>query len=463
MRTALAAVVAIIATGGIARTEVRLPTYSRQVLPNGAVLYLIPAQDVPMASIRVLVKGGAESVPADLPGLSSVTATLLRRGTAKRTGDEFSREVDSLGAGFYADSDDASTHIGIDFLRKDLDSALDLLVDAVAHPTFPQAEVSKMLGRRVEGARSLKDSPDAVAYLYHRAAFFGPGHPYGRPADELGYARMKREDIIGYHDRMYTGSNMIILAAGSFDIAADGKKIADLFGKIAKGEPYVWKSLEIPEQTGRTMVIVDKPDAKQTQIYMGVPGISRRDPDRIPLMLVNTVFGGRFTSVLNEALRVDEGLTYGASSFFQQTQLRGSLTIDTFTQTSTTAETVAKCIELVRTMREKGITAEQLASAKNYVKGTYPADHLETADQVASTIGELELFGMPASEVDNFFRRIDTVTLDQANTVARKYFREDQLRILLLGNAALFREGVAKYAPIVAQYSIMRPGIWLRR
>jgi predicted Zn-dependent peptidase len=174
---------------------------------------------------------------------------------------------------------------------------------------------------------------------------------------------------------------------------------------------------------------------------------------------VNTLFGGRFTSILNDELRVNTGLTYGASSRYDQNHLPGSLYISTFTKTETTAKAIDVALELLKRLKDKGITAEQLQSAKNYLKGTYPSQQLETADQLADVLSEIELFDLNRGEVDDLFARIDAVTVEKANEVIRRYFNADNLTFVLLGNAAKIANDIKKYSPSVVQVPITRPGV----
>jgi predicted Zn-dependent peptidase len=109
-------------------------------------------------------------------------------------------------------------------------------------------------------------------------------------------------------------------------------------------------------------------------------------------------------------------------------------------------------------MNEKGITAEQLASVKAYVKGTYPRQNLETSDQLANVLGDMEIFGLNKGEVDDLFSRIDSVTLERANATAKKWYKADSLTFVVLGNASKIRDSVKKYAPVMTEVSVKSPG-----
>lgn len=448
----------LLLAGAVFAADVRLPQYTRQTLSNGIILDVVPQREVPLVSVQIIVRGGVESEPAELAGLASVTAEALRRGTAKRTAEQFSRELDALGATFDTGADMQSSNVTAEFLAKDLDTGLGLVIDALINPTFPEDEIKKLLAQRVDAAKAVKDNPQAAAGNYYRSFFYGPQHPYGRPADELSLARITRKDIVDYHKRMYIGRNIIVIIAGDVD-PSRASAVAKAFSPFASGEAYTWKKAEPPVNKAHRVAIVNKPDATQTQFLIGRPGIDRTNPDRVTLWLVNTLFGGRFTSILNDELRVNTGLTYGAGSRFDENHLRGRITMSTFTATENTGKAVDTAIALMAKLAEKGITADQLLSAKAYLKGTYPSEQLETSDQIAEIIGEIELFQLNRGEVDDLFSRIDAVTVEQANAAARKYYSAENLTFLFLGNAAKFADDLKKYDPKPVETAITKPGL----
>ena len=441
-----------------AAAQVKLPPYTRDVLPNGTVVYLVQKSSLPLVSFRVIVKGGLESEPPGEAGLSSVVADLLRRGTAQRNADQFADELEGLGGTFNTTADEQSTAVNAEFLKKDFDQGLGLVADAVLHPAFPEAEVRKILARRADALKAMKDNPAAIQQ-YARSYFFGNAHPYGRIPDEASLDRIRRQSILDYHQKMYTGRNLIVIVAGDFDPAAAKARVAATFGAAPAGTAYTWAQDAPPARpAGARVLLVDKPDATQTYFIVAQPGARRATPDRVPLILVNTLFGGRFTSMLNDELRVNTGLTYGARSAVDMDRLTGSLYISTYTKTETTGRAIDLAVDILKRLSAKGITAEQLASAKSYVKGTYPTRQLQTADQIAQVLGEIELHGLNRDEVDQFFQRVDAVTVEQINQVARRYYRSDNLTFVLLGNAAKIRDVAGKYGPTVTERSVKQPG-----
>ncbi|MBZ5582905.1 MAG: insulinase family protein, partial [Acidobacteriia bacterium] len=205
--------------------QVKLPPYTREALPNGAVVYYLQKTGLPLVSFRAVVKGGDESDPAALPSLAAVTAGLLERGTANLSAAQFAERLDTLGGNFGARTDEQATSITAEFLKKDFDAGFALFADAVLHPAFADEEVRKAVARHADSVKTAKDNPGRAIEPYFRSFYFGGGHPYGRVADESTYARMRREDIVGYHKQMYVGRNLILIVAGDFDPAAAKARI----------------------------------------------------------------------------------------------------------------------------------------------------------------------------------------------------------------------------------------------
>jgi len=202
---------------------------------------------------------------------------------------------------------------------------------------------------------------------------------------------------------------------------------------------------------------VDKPDATQTYFAVGNVGIARTNPDRVYLQVVNTLFGGRFTSMINTELRIKSGLTYGAGSRFDQRKAAGPFFISTYTRTATTEKAMDMTLDVMKRLQEKGITQEQLDSVKNYIKGQFPPT-IETNGQLASQVAELQFYGLDEREINNLYAKIDAMTLADAQRVIHQYFPLDNLVFVVIGKAGDIGTIVDKYAPKVDTRSITEPG-----
>lgn len=441
--------------------QVKLPPYEKSTAPNGATIILVRKADVPLITVRAMFRGGGEADPAGKEGTAAITAELIRRGAGERTADQINEQIDAIGAMLMTGASPQASFVTLECTTKTADQGLAVMRDLLARPTFPEDEFKKTVAQRMDAARSTKDNPGMAIQQYFGPFIYPAGHPYARPAmgDERALARIALDDVKAYHRRMYVAKNLTLIAAGDLDPKAFGAKLAALSGALPGGGRYEWAKSPgaLTFQTSR-LLLVDKPDATQTYFRIAMPGIERANPDRTALMLVNTLFGGRFTSMLNDELRVNSGLTYGAQSFIEMNRLSGAIAINTYTRTDATEKAMDLALAVLKRLRTQGIDAEQLQSAKNYIKGNYPTESLETADQIAGVLGEIELFGLNRGEVDDLFSRIDAVTVERANAIAKKYFVEENLQFLVVGAADKIEAQVKKYAARVKRIAASEPG-----
>ena len=446
--------------GALLPAQVKLPPFEKKTLPNGATMILLRKPEVPLITVRAMFRGGTEADPEGKQGVAAITGEMMRRGAAGRTAEQIDAQLDAIGAMFMAGANAQASFVNIEFTARTSDRALDLLAGVLQKPAFPAEEFKKVQSQYADRARSSKDNPAMAMMQYFGPFVYPAGHPYARPmfGDETAIGKLTLDDVKAFYSRMFVGKNLILIAAGDLDSASFGPKVAALGGALPAGTAFAARAGSVPKYDGARLLLVDKPDATQTYFRIAMPGIDRTNPDRVGLMLVNTLFGGRFTSMLNDELRVNSGLTYGASSMVETNRLPGVVAINTYTRTESTVKAIDLALEILGRLRKSGVTAEQLVSAKNYVKGNFPADELETADQIAALLGELELYGLNRGEVDDLFSRIDSITVDRANEIARKYYIDSNLQFLLIGAAAKIEADVKKYAPRMKVISIKEPG-----
>ncbi|MCI0486755.1 MAG: insulinase family protein [Blastocatellia bacterium] len=438
--------------------DLKLPPYKKVKLKNGMTLLLMEQREVPIISFDFIIKAGSVADPAGKEGLASLAAGLLRKGTKTRSADQLSAELDFIGGQLGASADNDYTEGAAEFIKKDLGKGLELLTDVLLNPTFPQDELTKMLKQRIDGIKSAKDRAQSVIGNYFESYLYGD-HPYGRSSggDERSLAAITREDVVKFYQTYYTPSGTILAVVGDFNTAEMERALTEKFGAWPARQMPAIKLPDAMPFKGKKLLLVDKPDSTQTYYQIGNLGINRTNPDRVYIQVVNTLFGGRFTSMLNTELRIETGLTYGARSSFSQRRVRGPFVISTFTRNEKTEEAIDRTLGILKRLHEKGITEEELKSAKNYIKGQYPP-RIETSDQLASLIAELEAYNLDASEVSGFYARIDSMTLDDARRIIKQYYPIDDLVFVLIGKASEIESIAKKYAPKIDTKAISQPG-----
>ena len=436
-----------------------LPAYERVVLPNGLTLLLLPKHEVPLTSAVLLLRSGSVADPAGKQGTASLTASLLRKGTATRSADQLSTDIDSIGMLYSANAMLDYTSINIDFLKKDQATALALLTDVVLHPKFPADETTKLLAQQVDAVRSSKDNPQAVLGSYYRAFLYGQ-HPYGRPVngDENSLKAITRDDILAFYKTNYTPGNAILAVSGDFDAKAMRTAVQDSFGAWQGKAPAPVVLPSLVSVKGRRLLLVDKPDATQTYYAMGNVGIDATNPNRGEIDVVNELFGGRFTSLLSTELRIKSGYTYGASSSFAENRVPGPFTISTFTKNATTVPAIDKTFAALDTLHSSPFPANDLTSAKNTIAGSLPP-RLETSQALAATLARNELYGITRDDFNRNLVKTQTTTVADEQTILAKDFpTSSDVVLVVIGKASEIAPGLAKYTPNITTRKISDPG-----
>ncbi len=456
----LLALAILTAASGAPAQSIHLPPHEKVVFKNGLTVLLLEKRGVPIVNFVALVKTGAAADPAGEEGLASVTAELLRKGTRERSAQQFAADLDFTGGNFEADAAADYSSVSGEFLNKDLSKGLELYSDALLHPVFPQAEVDKLLAQSLDAVRAAKDDVRAVLASYFNGYLFN-GVGYGRTADgdEVSLKRIRRDAIVKFYETNYAPGNTILAVAGDFQSAEMKKKLDEVFGSWPTKPVTSTKIPAVPPVKGKRLLLVDKPDATQTYFAIGNVGTAVGDPDHVAIRLVNTVFGGRFTSLLNEALRVESGLSYGAASSFDTRKMAGPFGIYSFTKNESTAQALDVALQVLQKLHKQGITAEELASAKSYIKGQFPPS-IETSKQLAELIAVHEFYGLDDREVNELEARIDAVTPAVAQQAIQKHFPSENLVFTLIGKASEIGPAVKKYSDKQDSRSISAPGFW---
>ena len=440
----------VLAADTTAAPGVKVPANQRFVLPNGLTIILLPKKDVPLIAFSGFVRGGTLMDPPDKIGVASLVAGLLERGAGKRSAYEFADAVEGAGGSFNASAGAEAISVSGQFLARDRALMIELLADALMRPHFDADEFTKFRDRDIEFIKSAKDSdPSQLLSLYGRAALFG-AHPYGRPqgGSERTLAALTQADVVTYHAQNFGADRATLVFAGDLDAKWMKQALTAAFTGWEKARSTPIKLAPAPRVTGRRVLLVDSPGAVQTYFWLGNVGVDRHYSGRPALDLVNTLYGGRFTSILNTELRIKSGLSYGANSSFTRGSVPGEFSIRSFTQTVNTGKALDLALATLETLKHGSLQPEMIDSARAYVLGQYPL-RLETAANWATALADLEFYGLDKSYIEGYGPALAKV--DQAETAAvtaDAFPRPVDLVMVLIGDAAQIRETAAKYGAV---------------
>lgn len=433
-----------------ADSPLRIPPHQRFTLQNGLRLVLLPRHEVPLIAFEVVVRGGARLDAPEDAGAAALMAELLTRGAGPRDAFAFADAVEGAGGSFETEARSEALFFHGQFLARDCQLMLELLADALQRPRFDVEELSKLQERRIEFIKAAKDAdPQSLISAYGRALLFAD-HPYGKPVggSETTLATLDRERILYCYREQISADRVTLVFAGDFDARWLRELVTQAFEHWTDANAAL-PALPVPNRVrGRRVLLVDAPDPSQTYFWIGNVGVARAYPHRAALDITNTAFGGSFGSMLVQALRVKSGLTYSASSGFRRGSVAGEFSINSFAQTSSISEALTLTLETLAGLKREGIEPEALDSARNYILGQYPLG-FETAADWASALAELDLYGMPDSEIAQYGPALGAVgAAESRQVVAEAFPPSEDVDIVLIGDAAVIREQAKRLGPV---------------
>ncbi len=429
---------------------VKLPPFERFELANGAQVAVMPKRDTPLVAMTIVLRGGALGDAPGREGTAALLASMMQKGAGSRDAAQFAEAIEGAGGTLEIGAGTESIMLGASFLARDTALMIDLASDALLRPRLAPAEFEKERALSIQSIAAAKDSdPRALVGDYGDAWLFR-GQPYGRPVSgsEESLATVTIDDVKRYYDTQTGGDRLIIAVVGDVDVADVRKRLEAAFGGARRASAAAPAATATPREQGRRVLLVDKPGATQTYFWLGNVGASRTDPERTAQSVVNTVFGGRYTSMLNTELRVKSGLTYGAKSAFDRLMQPGAFAITSFTATETTVPAIDLALATLERLHHDGLDAAMLASSKSYMLGQFPPT-IETNGALAGRLADLMFYGLGPDDVDQFAARV--AGIDEATVrrvIGQSFPATKDLAIVMIGDASQIRSEVGKYGPV---------------
>ncbi|MCU1383911.1 MAG: peptidase domain protein [Acidobacteria bacterium] len=420
-----------------------LPSIQKQTLSNGLPVWIVELHEVPVAQVNLVVFSGTANDPPGKYGAASLTAALLEEGAGSRSALEIADAVDYLGAdlGAATTSDLSAVRLHVPVAR--LADALPIMADVALRPTFPKDELERQRQQRLTSMLQGRDDPPTIASVAFSRVLYGKGHRYGTP--QMGTAETIKtftsEDLRAFYTATFRPENAVLLAVG--DVTAD--KVMPLFEKSFgawKGTAAV-PAEKLPatgEPPARTIYLIDKPGAAQTQIRIGRVGVPRSTTDYFPIQVLNTILGGSFSSRLNNNLREVHGYTYGAGSSFDMRAEAGPFSASAGVQTDKTSEALKEFFNELNAIL-KPVPAAELARAKNYVALRFPSAFETTAD-ISRRLEEALVYKLPDDYFAKYVQNIQAVSAGDVQRVAQKYIKPDHLAVVVVGDQKVIEPGI---------------------
>jgi len=308
----------------------------------------------PAVTMRLLVRAGTSSDTREKLGLAHLAASLLDQGTKTMSAEQMNDAVDFIGGAMGAGAGTDLTFLNMVVMKDSFDAGLKMLSDMARQPAFSPDEIERQRQQMLSGQKVSAEDPGYIANSVFDRLVYG-FHPYGMPESGTPQtiAGLTREDLLAFHSRYFMPNNAILAIVG--DVTAE-----EAFGAAKKifGD---WQKRDLPAQTfigppepTRRVIVVNKPDAVQTEVRVGHIGIPRTHADYMAVNLAIRILGGEGSNRLHQVLRTERGLTYGAQANMDTLKESGDFEAETNTRSDATGEVLRLIVdEFWRLQRER--------------------------------------------------------------------------------------------------------------
>lgn len=411
-----------------------IPKPFETVLPNGLKVVIFENKRLPLVSYRLGFKNGTIYDPADSVGLTSAVTSMLNEGTKTRSSKQLAEEIERLGASISASAGEDNTTVAASALSLYSSDVLRLMSDVVLNPSFPESEIALYKKNAIENLKYQRSQPAFLADEQISKTLYGT-HPYGIASPTAAdIEKLSREKLTAFHARMFTPNNATLIVVGDVSRDALLKEIKDAFGGWQKGEFTAGKFPVPPVRAATTITVVDRPGSIQSNIVLANLAINRNDPDYFPVLVMNQVLGAGASSRLFMNLREAKGYTYGAYSRFDTKRLAGNFETNAEVRTPVTGDSLKEFFYELNRIRAEKVTEKELKDAKSYLAGVFPS-RAETQEGLTNLLVAQQLYDLPNDYLQTYRDKVNAVTIEEVERVAKKYISPDKIAIVIVGDA----------------------------
>ncbi len=429
---------------GPTRTS-RFPDFEIHRLDNGLDVYLAPYPRGPLIHQLLVMPGGGQQDPSSRAGLAALTAAVMDEGTSARAALEIADQVESLGGylASQADWDTMAASLGV--LAKHASQGLRLLSEIASEATFPDREIERLRQLHLAELQRRRAQPgnlasDALLQVLYEGTIYA--HPLlGRPAT---LEAIQRDEILESARRQISPAGAALILVGDLQPESMMSVVEETFGGW-QGEPRPdYAAVEPTALESLRVRLVDRPQAPQTELWLGSVGVPRSHPERAGLIVLNSLLGGKFTSRLNLNLRERLGITYGVSTSFSQRRGPGPFVIATSIDTDAVEVAVQEILAELRRLQDEPVTADELADTQSYLLGIFPYT-LQRIEGLASRLADLAVYNLPRDYFQRYLEQITAVTCEDIQRLAREHLRPAAMGVVAVGPRAQIEAQLAPF------------------
>ena len=430
-------------TPGVPR-QYTFPTVERTTLSNGLRIAVARMPRLPLVTVLALVDAGSSCDSAGCEGAAALTALALGEGTAKLSGGDLVEQFERLGTGFDSgiEWDDAVAQLTVTPER--LGAAVKMLGEVLTAPAFRSADLERLKSERLAELLQLQAEPRGLANEKFSELLYAPSSRYAKPSagDRQSVSAITVSEVGALHRAHYTPATTTLIFAGDVTVEQAVQLTERAFGGWSG--PAVAPTLvnDDTAQHGRFGHIVHKADAPQSELRIGHRGVPRNHSDYFPIVVMNALLGGLFSSRINLNLRERNAFTYGASSGFDWRRGAGPFVVATAVKTEVTGPAIREILLEIDRMRQETVQPEELTLATDYLTGVFPIRY-ETTRAVAAAIATATVYGLGDDYYTVYRERVRAVTAADVQRAAQQHLHPESMLVVAVGDAPAIRESLA--------------------
>lgn len=422
------------------------PTIHRTHLDNGVQVITIPLPGKTLCAAELVLDAGAAL--DEIEGVATLLAKAFNEGTVVRDAAAFADASESLGMQLGAGAAWDALTLSLTAPRSRLGAAIDLMAEAAWTPSIPADGFDRIKKER------LIQIEQENANAAQRASIEFPRHAYTRDSVYGRSSRgtietvstIERAHLAAAHERFVSPGSATLVVAGDVEPGWVLEQAQRAFGAFTRPEADRKAPTTTSAIDATRIVLVDRPGSVQTNLVIGHRGVERTHPDLDAIRVTSYILGGSFSSRINNRLREELGLTYGARAGFEPRRAAGPFNIATPVQAAAAAQAITETLAIVQAVHDDGITDDELRAAQDYLRGVFPL-RFETTDAVANAVGDLAVYGLPDADLTTYPDRIGAVTREQASAAARAHLHPDAMLIVAVGPADEIQADLEAIAP----------------
>jgi zinc protease len=417
-----------------APAPIQLPEIQRFTLSNGLPVFVIAESHVPVVSVQLAINAGRRTEPRARLGLAELTSNLLVKGTAKRPAAALEKAIEAVAGTLAVDSTYEATFASCGVLARDAATCFNTLGEIVSTPAFPPKDVEDMRASLVSAVRARAKNPRLLAGAHLQQLLWGDGHVRGWSETEETLSAITRDDVVKWHKTWFVPSNAILVVAGDVEVAQLRPQLERAFLGWKKTVAAPLPKFPDPDMPAVRIRLVDNPGSTQTQIRVGLRGISHADPRFFESLVWNYALGASAGARMSRALRALGAVNMTAESTFDRNADRGSIIVSSASRNTDAVGTLQVLLSEMAKLAKDGPTAAEVNAAIAAIGGNY-LTRFDAVGDIASDLLGAELHGFGEEYVKNFPLRLAQVTVESAKEAAAQLLDLNTSVVVLVGDA----------------------------